>query len=200
MYEVIGSLKSRTFRVIWMLEELGEPYRHIAKPPRSETVRAMNPSGKIPVLRDGDAILTDSAAILTYLADKHGALTYPAGTIDRARQDAFTHLLLDEVDSLLWTAARHSFILPEELRVPAVKATVKWEFEQNMNRLAEKIKGPFLMGETMTVPDILAAHCISWAITAKFPLEQQIIRDYFDRMKARPAYQRAAGKPAAKAS
>jgi len=194
MYEVIGSLKSRTFRVIWALEELGAPYTHIAEPPRSEVVRAMNPSGKIPILRDGDAILTDSAAILSYLADKHGKLTFPPGTVERARQDAFSHSLLDEVDSLLWTAARHSFILPEELRVPAIKATLKWEFEQNMSKLAKKIQGPFLMGEVMTTADILATHCISWAKTACFPLQQDIIKTYFDRMTNRPAYQRAVGE------
>ncbi len=128
MYTVIGGIRSRALRVLWMLEELGEPYTHIAAAPRSDEVTALNPSGKIPVLLDGDATLTDSTAILTYLADKHGQLTYPAGTIDRARQDGITHFVLDEMDAILWTASRHSFVLPEDLRVPQIKDSLKWEF------------------------------------------------------------------------
>ena len=84
-------------------------------------MRAFNPAGKVPVLVvDGEPI-TDSTAILHYLADRHRALTYPAGTLDRARQDSLTQFLLDEFDAALWVAARHSFILPEELRMPAIK-------------------------------------------------------------------------------
>jgi glutathione S-transferase len=59
MYTVIGGVASRTFRVLWMLEELGARYTHRPEPPRSENVRALNASGKIPVLQDGDAVLTD---------------------------------------------------------------------------------------------------------------------------------------------
>ena len=59
-------------RVLWALEELGLEYIHHSAAPRSEQVRALNPLGKIPILVDGDAVLTDSTAILTYLADKHG--------------------------------------------------------------------------------------------------------------------------------
>ena len=112
-YTIVGSPRTRTMRVIWMLEELGQPYALQADPPQSDAVRRLNPLGKVPILLSGDAVLTDSTAILTYLADRHGQLTFPAGTVDRARQDARTHFVLDEMDSLLWTAARHSFILPQ---------------------------------------------------------------------------------------
>jgi glutathione S-transferase len=191
MYTVIGGIRSRALRVLWMLEELGEPYTHNAAAPRSDEVTALNPSGKVPVLLDGDAALTDSTAILTYLADKHGQLTYHAGTIDRARQDGITHFVLDEMDALLWTASRHSFILPEERRVPQIKDSLKWEFERSIDRLAQKLgDGPFLMGETMTIPDIIATHCGNWAVSAKFPLQNDRVNAYFDRMRARPALTR----------
>ena len=84
MYTVIGGVASRTFRVLWMLEELGADYEHRPASPHAEEVTAHSASGKIPVLLDGDAALTDSTAILTYLADKHGALTSPAGSLERA--------------------------------------------------------------------------------------------------------------------
>ncbi len=192
MYTVIGGVRSRTFRVLWMLEELGQPYEHLPAAPRSDDVVAHNPSGKVPVLLDGQIPLTDSTAILTYLADKHGAMTFPAGTIDRARQDGHTQFLLDELDALLWTASRHSFILPEELRVSAVKDSLKWEYERSLERLEWRLgKGPYLMGETMTVPDIIAAHCGGWAVVAKFPQPNGALKDYFERLRSREAYQRA---------
>ncbi|MCF6329895.1 MAG: glutathione S-transferase, partial [Henriciella sp.] len=100
MYKVVGKAQTRTFRVLWMLEEIGQPYESIILASRSPEVVAMNPSGKVPVLLDGDATLLDSTAIITYLADKHGQLTYPAGTIERAHQDALTHAALDELDAV----------------------------------------------------------------------------------------------------
>lgn len=191
MYTVIGGLRSRTFRVLWMLEELEAEYRHSLAGPRSDEVRAHNPSGKIPVLIDDGAALTDSTAILTYLADKHGRFTHPAGTLDRARQDSHTHFLLDEFDAVLWTAARHSFILPEDRRVPQVKESLKWEYETALDRLDARLGDrPFLAGDSMTIPDIIATHCGNWAATAKFPDPPPNIAAYYDRLRARPAYQR----------
>ncbi|SEQ00340.1 glutathione S-transferase family protein [Thalassovita taeanensis] len=194
MYEVIGNAQSRAFRVLWMLEELGQPYTHTNVKPHSPEALACNPSGKVPSLRDGDAVLNDSTAILTYLADKHGALTYPAGTPERARQDALIHVALDELDAVLWTAARHSFILPPDKRVPEIKDSLKWEFSRNATRLADCIKGPFLMGEKMTIADLITAHCLNWAYAAKFPIEDARLLTYAKSMRARDAYKRAASR------
>lgn len=194
MYEVIGNTQSRAFRVMWMLEELGQEYTLTAVKPHSEEARAANPSGKIPALRDGDDVIVDSAAIITYLADKHGALTYPAGTIERAQQDALTHTILDEMDSVLWAAARHKFILPEERRVPEVADSLKWEFGNHAARFGDRIAGEFLMGDRMTVPDILATHCLNWAFGAKFPITDQRLLDYAKRMRGRDAFKRAAAR------
>jgi len=195
MYDVIGSRASRTFRVLWLREEMGIEYNHLPVTPRSAEALAANPSGKIPALRDGDAVLTDSTAIMTWLADKHGQLTHTPGTIARARQDALTHQILDEIDAVLWTAARHSFVLPEEHRVPAVKASLMWEYARNLDRLAAALEGPFLQGDTMTIADILLTHCLMWAGKAGFPDAGEKLNDYSARMMARPAFQRAAALP-----
>jgi len=192
-YKVIGGVKSRAARVLWTLEELGAEYEHVAAPPRSDEVKAFSPAGKIPVLVSHGVPITDSVAIMTYLADRHGALTFAPGTIERARQDSLTQFILDEFDSLLWTAARHSFILPEEHRVPAIKDSLKWEFERSQKNLIPRMAedGPFLMGETMTIADILLAHCGGWAITAKFPIVEDQFREYISMMRERPAFARA---------
>jgi len=195
MYIVIGTRTTRTLRVLWALEEMGVPYVHQAIPPRSAGVAQHNPSGKVPVLLcqsdDGPVAITDSTAILTFLSDRHGQLTHPAGSIARAQQDSLTQVILDECDALLWTAARHSFILPTEHRVPAIKESLRWEFAQNLNRLAGRLQGPFLMGETMTIADIILSHCLDWALAAKFSYDQAALHDFHSRMRARPAYLRA---------
>lgn len=195
MLTLVGNTKSRTVRVLWMLEELGLDYEFQVQMPRSDEVRALNPLGKVPVLIDGDAVLTDSTAILTYLADKHGKLTFPAGTLERAQQDSHTFFILDEIDACLWTAARHSFVLPEEHRVPDVKDTLRWEFERSQKHFADRLgEGPWLMGETFTVPDIIAAHCGGWAINANFPVTEPAFQDFIERARERPAFKRAAAK------
>ena len=169
MIEVIGAAASRAFRVLWMLEELGERYRHVAVKPHAPEVTRISPAGKIPVVIINGEALTDSTAILQHLADRRGVFTCQAGTIERARQDGWTCLLLDEFDACLWAAAKHSFVLPEPVRVNAVKPTLKWEFGKAVGRLAARLgDGPFLMGEPMTVPDFILTHCLVWANVAGF--------------------------------
>lgn len=194
MYEVIGNTQSRAFRVMWLLEELGQDYTHTPDKPGSGRAAELNPSGKIPVLCDGDAVLTDSTAIMTYLADKHGALTHPCGTVERAKQDALTHQILDEMDSVLWVATRHKFMLPEDKRVPDVIDSLKWEFGRNAARIAERFEGPFLMGEKMTVPDIILTHCLNWAFGAKFPYDHENLLAYAKAMRGRDAFKAAVGR------
>ena len=188
MYTVVGAVKSRAFRVMWMLEELGQDYEVIPAAPRSDDAKKYNPTGKVPALLEGDDVLTDSVAIMQYLADKHEAMTSPAGTIARARQDAMTLWLIDEFDAVLWAAAKHSFVFPEDQRVPQIKPSLQAEFGRGAKLLEGMIKGPFLMGDEMTVPDILAVHCINWSIGAGFPAVEGAVAEWAQRMRDRPAF------------
>ncbi len=194
MYTVIGKPMTRAFRVIWALEELGQAYDLNTAAPHSPDILAVNPSGKVPALVEDGEVITDSTASITYLADKHGALTAPAGTLARAKQDAVTHQILDEIDAVLWTAARHSFALPEEQRVPAIKDSLRWEFERNIARLEQRLTGPYLMGETFTIADIICVHCLNWAYSASFPVESRALLDYSKAVRSRDAFQRTAAR------
>lgn len=192
MLKVIGTARTRAFRVLWALGEIGLDYEHDPAPPRSAAVTRFSPSGKVPVLIDGDAVITDSTAILHYLADKHGQLAFAAGSPGRARQDAFTFRILDEIEGPLWTAAKHSFILPEEMRVATIKDSLKWEFGEALGRIAADLAdGPFLMGGRLTVADIVLAHCLGWAQAAKFPVESPALLAYLERLMKRPAAAKA---------
>lgn len=191
MYQLYGSPSTRAFRVLWMLEELGLDYEYHKVKPHAEEVQAHNPAGKVPVLIADGVALTDSTAIMTFLADRHNALTAPCGSVDRARQDGFTNFINDELDASLWTATRHTLLYPEQHRVPAIVPSQKKEFERGINELTRRMGGgPFLMGEDISVPDILAAHCGIWAGLIGFPLNNDGFNAYLDRMKSRPAYQR----------
>jgi len=182
-------------RVLWLLEELGLEFDYDPAAPRSAAVCALNRSGKIPVLVDGTAALTDSTAIMTYLADKMGKFTFPAGTVERARQDGHTCFLLDEFDACIWTAARHTFILPEKHRLPQIKDSLRWEFERSQKLFADRLgEKEFLMGDKVTVPDFIAAHCGYWAKVANFPISEPAFADHTARMLSRPAYLRAAAR------
>ncbi|GAB4532633.1 MAG: glutathione S-transferase family protein [Roseibium sp.] len=201
MYKIIGHPQSRVLRVMWLLEELGEPYELDPVLPQSEGARAHNPSGKIPVLLTEGAALTDSVAICTYLADKHGKFTFPAGTLERARQDACTQFGVDVLEGALWTAAKNSFIHPEGVRVPAVKDVCRLEFERGLKTLETLIgDGPYLMGDSFTIADIIIGHCSGWAMVAKFDLPKDgPVYEYFKRLRNRPAFKAMSARMAAAA-
>lgn len=192
MYKVVGLPRARAMRVIWMLEELGQPYEVVNARPHSEAMKVGNPGGKGPALHDGDGVVTDSVAILTYLADKHGAFSHPAGTLERGRQDAMTQFCVDEIEGALWTAAKNTFVHPEEMRCPDIVPVAKTEFARAMGTLAAHLAGKeFIAGDTFTVPDLLLGHCAGWAANATFDIPEGPVADYMARMRARPALARA---------
>lgn len=190
-YTLIGAASTRAGRALWMLEELGVPYEHVGVKPHAEEVTRHYPRGKVPVLLVDGEPLTDSTAIIQYLADAHGRFTATAGTLDRARQDAMLHLILDEFDAVLWTSARHSFILPAERRVPEVKELLRWEFSVNQASLVRRMGDrPYVTGDEFTVADLVLAHCLIWARAAKFEITEPALQDYAKRIAERPAFQR----------
>ncbi|MEM1274250.1 MAG: glutathione S-transferase family protein [Pseudomonadota bacterium] len=193
MYRLIGSLRNRAFRVAWLLEELGEVYELVEAQPHSETVLSVDPGGKLPVLETDDGALWDSIAIMNWLADRHGRFTHPASSFARAQQNAVTGQILDEIESLLWMAGRHSFILPEDRRVPEIKDSLRWEFTRNCKRIAMRLRdGPFLAGDAPTVPDFLWTHCATWAHSARFDVNEPRLINLAERMRARQAYAKVA--------
>lgn len=191
-YTVIGPVRTRTLRVLWLLEEMGLPYTHLSAAPHSPDVKTQNPAGKVPVLLVDGAALSDSTAILTFLGDRHNAFTLPAGTLGRARQDGLIQRVLDELEATVWAAARHKFVLPESMRQPAVIPAMQAEFARNQAIFADHMgEGPFLMGAEMTIADIILAHTLLWAQLSRFPELDPRLVAYLDRMRARPALTRA---------
>ncbi len=190
MYTLVGILKTRAFRVLWCLEELQVEYQHIAAIPHSDEVSKLNPSGKVPALLVGDDVILDSVAICQFLADRHGQLTHKAGTIARGQQDSWTQFALDDVESPLWTHAKHSFFLPKELAIADIARATKHEFDRAMKILETRLGDrEFVTGDTFTIPDIILTHCANWAQNIpKWDIPKGPVRDYVERNRTRAAY------------
>lgn len=192
MYELYCTKRSRGFRVLWALEEIGADYELITTKPRSDEAKAINPSGKIPFMKVDDTILTDSVAIMTFLADRHNALTFPAGTIERGVQDGFTNFANDQLDGTLWTALRYTVGMPEKYLLPQIKKPLIGEFKHAMQALEARLgDNEYVMGETFTIADILIVHCCSWARNFDFAIGSERVDAYVDNAMERPAYRRA---------
>lgn len=193
MYTIIGSPKSRAFRVMWMLEEAGQTYDVVAAAAGSEEARNYNPSGKIPALVVDEHVIVDSAAICQFIADRHEVCTFKAGTIERARQDSWLHFGLDELDSACWWAAKHTFVLPENLRCPEAIKACEYDFSRALGWLEERLGGnDYVMGSEFTVPDLIIVHCFGWGVGMhKWTIPEGPLTTYMNRVRARPAFRKA---------
>lgn len=189
MYKAVGSRGSRVSRVVWMLEELGEPYEFVPVKLRSPEAYALNPSGKVPILLDDDFTLTDSAAICIYLADKHAekGMGANAGLAGRAEMDSWMHFAQSEFEAPLWNKLRHRFILPSDMRVdvgPAAAYDFASEVKALDRRLGEK---QYALGDRFSAVDVLLGDMGAWARAGKFPITSDRVNAYMDRILGRPA-------------
>lgn len=199
MFQVYGCPRTRSTRVVWALEEVGAEYEYekidlFAGEGRQPAYLALNPGGKVPALADGDLVLTESAAICTYIGDAFPAsgLTPPCGLPERARYNQWCFFAMCELEQPLWTIAKHRFALPEKRRTPAVIETAIWEFAIAAKVLATGLGGrEFLISERLTAADILVAQTLAWAQAFELPLGHTVLEAYAERLLARPALARA---------
>src|SRR6478752_9539142 len=120
MLQLYGNPRSRAMRCLWMLEEMGEPYRLIEKSTRADDLQStdylrLNPNARIPTLVDGDVVLWESMAINLYLAQKYqGPMHCDAKALGYAAQWSFWAML--ETEALLLDLLTHRAVLPDFAR------------------------------------------------------------------------------------
>jgi len=201
MLTLYGSNNTRSFRALWALEEAGLEYDYqqirLGRPgdngARSASYTQLNIQGKVPTLVNDDLIITESAAILNYIAtlvpDRE---LIPLDDIKlRAQYDQLCFLVLSELEQPLWTTAKHNFALPKELRLSDIHKTTQWEFDRAVGALDSLIHDKeFSVNKHFTMVDILIAHTLSWANTNNFEVPENL-QNYSERMYQRPACQRA---------
>jgi glutathione S-transferase len=197
--KVYGYPNTRSARVVWTLEEAGADYEYqhvnlLKGAARQPEYLGINPGGKVPALVDGDLTLTESAAICLYIARKYPAahLLPPVDSAEHARIEQWCFFALTELEQPMWTISKHTFALPEKLRVPAIIDTARWEFGRAAGVLVKGLGDrPYIAGNAFSVADILLANTLAWARSRQVELGHVELDAYTDRMLARPACVRA---------
>jgi glutathione S-transferase len=188
---------SRAANAVWMLEELGIDYAlHYVDfqkgEQKSPAILALNPMGKLPILVDGDAVVTESAAIAMYLADRY-SLGKLAPTPDDPARGAY----------LRW-----SFFAPSVIEPGLTAKTYGYSFkpsqvgwgshESLVAAIESAIAGKsYVLGDRFSMADVVFGGTVRFMLRFKMLEPTPTLAAYSERLGARPALQRADAKNAA---
>ena len=187
--------QSRGRLVRWMLEEVGQPYRtevlDYATTMKAPAYLAINPMGKIPAIRHGEAVVTEAAAICAYLADAfpEAGLAPPPG--DKARAPYFRWLFFaaGPVESVVITKALGLEVKPEQKRM------VGWgDATDTLNALEGAVSGrDYITGKAFSAADVYVCAQLGWGMQFGGVEKRPAFEAYVARLSQRPAYIRATG-------
>lgn len=186
----------RDLRALWAAEEAGVAYRihwlDVSKQAQREAAyKAVNPFGIIPALADGAFSLFESAAIVTYLCERAGALVPPSGTPARALYDQWCFAALNTVEPPVFqlmiatTLAKDAAWANE--RAPQLR-------DAALARLAvldEHLSGRSYLLDAFSGADILMGQVLNFVVDPSLIEGFANVRGYHARLQARPAYARA---------
>lgn len=181
MLKLYGGARSRASIVQWYLEELGVPYEFVkldmqAGEHRQPEFLALNPMGKVPVIQDGDFVLSESGAILLYLAQKYDA-SYPS---------------TPEAQAILtqWVIFANSTLSTGVF----MESTRDRETPILMGPLSDRLQQhPFMMGDTFSVVDVGVGSVLAY-IPMMLPVDLSPypgVVAYTQRLAERPAFQKS---------
>jgi glutathione S-transferase len=198
--KLYGFPPTRSTRVLWTLRELDVEFEFVTVDPtkgehRRPEFLAVNPAGKLPAFVDGDFILTESVAIVLYLAEKYpekGLL--PTGLRARAEFNRWLLFTVTELEQPLWRIARHALLYPPEKRIQAEIPIARQDFLDMAAVLERHMDGrQFLVGNHVTVADFVAAYTLDMStVSPSQPNEAKLLDDlprlrgFMDRMYQRP--------------
>jgi glutathione S-transferase len=184
---------SRGRIVRWMLEEVGQPYRtellDYNTTMKAPAYRAINPMGKVPALRHGDTIVTECAAICTYLADAfpEAGLAPPPGDRRRGVYYRWMFFAAGPVDAAA-TNESLGFVMPPGRERMAGYGC----FGDVMNALEGAVShSDYVVGDDFTAADIYLGSQIGWGMLFGSVEKRPAFERYWARISARPAAVRA---------
>ena len=198
--EFWGAGTMRTFRPLWVAEELGLEYTLHGIGPRTgetQTLRytQLNPKQKVPYMTDGRFGLSESVAISRYLIERYGTLDtmrLPSTIEDRAREDEWVSYVYGELDETsLYVMRRHGDLGGIYGDAPAALASARVYAEKHLDVAAQFLSGKdFLLGERLGLADVMLVSCLDWAVHYGFDLADSLLA-YQAVHHARDAYRRA---------
>jgi glutathione S-transferase len=184
---------SRSSIVRWMLEEVGEPYdlqvlRLADGEQHKPAYLAINPMGKVPALKHGDVVITEAAAICTYLADAFPAakLNVPIGD---PRRGLYLKWLFFGPGCVEQAMIDKAYPRAEQ---PRRGMLGYGDYDLVMDVLAKAVsEGPYLMGEQFTAADVVVGSTLRWGMMFDLLPKRAEFVDYTGRLAERPALKRA---------
>ncbi|MCC4613378.1 glutathione S-transferase [Xanthomonas campestris pv. esculenti] len=188
---------SNVRKVLWCAEEAGVAYTSIEVGGAfggndTPAYRALNPNGVVPTLQDGTLVVWESNAIVRYLAAQYAPALYPQSPAERARGDRWTDWTTSTFASvfrdLFWGVVRTPEAERDATRIAAALAQSGELLARADAALAQQ---PYLSGEHFAMGDIpLGSFIYAWF---EMPIERPALRHlqaWYQRLRARPAYQR----------
>jgi glutathione S-transferase len=184
---------SRGRVVRWMLEEVGQPYKvellDYASTMKAPGYLAINPMGKVPALRHGDAIVTETAAICAYLADAfpQARLAPPPGDRLRAPYYRWLFFCAGPFEAAASNKVLGFVVPPERERMMSYG-----NFAKTLSTLEAAVSsGDYLVGNSFTAADLYVGVQIGFGMMFGTLEKRPAFERYWQRMSARPAYARA---------
>lgn len=184
---------TRSIRARWTLQELEIPFdSEVVDLASGEHLRPaflkLNPAGKLPVLVDGDLVLTESVAIVVYLADKYPEKRLlPAEPGQRAQAHKWLLFAATELEQPLWRIAKHTMLYPENKRLPADIDLAREEFTAMARVLDAQMDGrDYIVGGKVSVADFVLGYTLDWANEVDLLEEFPRLRSYMERLYQRP--------------
>jgi glutathione S-transferase len=177
----------------WMLEEIEQPYRtellDYASTMKGPAYLAINPMGKVPALRHGDAVITETAAICAYLADAfpQAKLAPPPGDRLRAPYYRWMFFAAGPVEAAISNKALGFAVPPERERMIGYGT-----FAKVMDALDAAVgRGNFLVGDSFSAADVYVGSAIGFGMMFGTIENRPAFGRYWQRLSTRPAFTRA---------
>ncbi len=189
-----GVATSRAARCLWMLEELGVPYEHVAQGYRDNAARTpgflrINPNGHIPALEDGVTVVWESMAINLYLARRFGGPLAAATLAEEADLLRWSFWVMTECEAHALAVLMHRVAMPAERRDPGRATQAERTLARPFAVLEAHLAGrPWIAGERFTVADLNVASVLAWTQPAPDLLAAHpTLASWLARCLARPA-------------
>jgi len=200
---IIGGATTRTMRAHWAAIELNLEYSYELIGSRTgatltEEFLALNPKHKIPILLHNDQVLTESTAIMNYLArlaeQNAEPSLLPQNLLEWAKYDEWQSFILMELDAqCLYIMRKHGDLSSIYGEAPGAMTTARKGFDEQIKIVESQLgasDNTWLLGDNFLGVDILLTTCLEWALSYNFDLSTPL-RDYLRRVRARSAYQKA---------
>ena len=194
--------EGRGFRVVWLLEEMGLPYRLrsvdlLAGVENDPEFLAINPGGFIPAIQDGDVTMVESIAIMEYLMGRYGPTPLAPAPHDPAfaLYQQFLHLGEAGLGANIQVVVVSGFVAPESERD---NWGARWALDQFNNRMKlvkrQLARTPYLAGDTFTAADISVAYTLQLAQRSGGIVLNEPELSYMARVRGRDGYKRTLEK------